>query len=154
MSKSTTRLLLVLAIALAGPMAFGLDLLARQLIFRDQPEELRAFFAEHATNFGWFIVPLPLIGGILGFLLYPSMLRKALAKVGDGATEVAKNGAELKVLFFTTTMAQLPALLGDVSVMMGARFTPALCSTSISVTAVLTIGLFYGRSVTPNERRP
>ena len=127
-------------------MAFGIDLVARQIVFRDQPEDLRTFFAEHATTFGWCIVPLPFVGGLVGFLLYPAMLRRALDKLGEGATEVAKSGAELKVLLLTTTMAQLPALLGDLSVMLGARLTPALCSTSISVAAVLAIGLFAGRN--------
>lgn len=151
MTRSTTRLLLVLAIALAGPMAFGLDLVARQIVFRDQPEDVRAFFTEHATTFGWFIVPLPLASGIVGFVLYPSMLRKALAKLGAGASEAGRSGAELKALFFATTLAQLPALLGDLSVMMGARLTPALCSTSISVTAVLAIGLLAGRRASPQR---
>ena len=145
MTKSATRTLLVFVIALAGPMAFGVDLLARQLVFRDQPEDLRAFFTEHATTFGWYIVPLPLLGGLIGFFRYPSMLRTALAKLGDAPTEQAKSNAELKVLLLTTTMAQLPALLGDLSVMMGARLTPALCSTSISVTMVILIGLFGAR---------
>jgi hypothetical protein len=146
-NKSTTRALLVLVIALAGPTAFGIDLVAREIIFRDQPADLRAFFSEHATSFGWFIVPLPLLGGIIGFLRYPAMLRAALAKLGPDATETAKGTADLKVLLLTTTMAQAPALLGDLSVMMGARLTPALCSTSISVTAVILIGLLAGRAV-------
>jgi hypothetical protein len=127
-------------------MAFGIDLLARQFIFRDQPDDVRAFFGEHATTFAWFIVPLPLLGGIIGFFRYRPMLRAALAKLGDAATDTAKSTADMKVLLLTTTMAQAPALLGDVSVMMGARLLPAICSTSISVTAVLLIGLLAGRT--------
>ena len=58
---------------------------------------------------------------------------------------ISLQSAELTSLLFATTLAQLPALLGDVSIMLGARLTPAICSTCISVTAVLAISLRASR---------
>ncbi|MEO8877017.1 MAG: hypothetical protein ABI461_15600 [Polyangiaceae bacterium] len=87
MSNRTSRVLIVLAIALAGPAMLALDFV------------LRHFF-------------------------------------------VVSERADFEALFLTTTLAQLPAVLGDVSLVLGASVAPALCSTAASVTAVLAIGLF------------
>jgi hypothetical protein len=99
--------------------------------------------AEHVTRFAWFVVPGPLLGGILGFILYPRMYRSALEKSRASGSKLPnlEQKADLTALLLCTTMAQVPALFGDLSVMLGANLTPALCSTSLSMTAVTLIGL-------------
>jgi hypothetical protein len=143
MSPRSTRALLVAMIAAAGPTALGLDLLARRFVMAEQPEDLRQFMAEHVTRFAWFVVPGPLLGGILGFMLYPRMYRSALTKSRASGSKLPdlEHKADLTALLLCTTMAQVPALFGDLSVMLGANLTPALCSTSLSMTAVTLIGL-------------
>jgi len=143
-SQKLTRTVILGAIALAGPMALGFDLLARRVILGSQPEDVRQFMAEHVTRIAWYVVPLPLLGGIVGFLLYSGIYRRNLARLPSETAAIAEASAQradLKALFVATTLAQAPALLGDISVMLGARLTPALCATSISVTAVVLIGL-------------
>lgn len=139
-TRPSTRVLVISAIALAGPSALGLDLVARHFLFQNQPANLRQFMAENVTHYAWFIVPLPLLGGLIGFFLYPSMRRSNLARLGPSPAPMLVQGADLKTLLLTTTCAQLPALFGDVSVMLGGDLAPAICATSISVLAVLAIG--------------
>ena len=147
MSQKLTRAVVLAGIALAGPMALGLDLVARRIIVGGQPEDVQQFMAEHVTRIAWFFLPGPLIGGLLGFFLYPSLYRRTLARLPSetpAIAEASEHRADLTALMIATTAAQAPALLGDVSVMLGARLTPALCTTALSVTAVLLIGALSG----------
>ncbi len=145
-----SRALVLVAIAVAGPIALGFDLIARRFVLANQPEDVRLWMAEQITHYAWFLLPGPVLGGLLGFALYRSMVRKAEVRIAT--LDLVRQGAErekaeLPAMLIGTTMAQVPALLGDLSVMLGARLTPALCTTAISVTMVLAIGL-YGRSLT------
>src|SRR5438874_314887 len=113
-------------------MALGFDLLARHFVVASQPEDVRQFLSENVTRIAWFIVPGPLLGGILGFFLYPHLFRKNLSRLRAGSSaelEGVEERADFKALMIATTLAQAPALLGDISVMLGARLTPALCAT-------------------------
>ena len=149
------RLFLVLAIALAGPTVLLLDLLVRRFAIGAQPEEVRSLLAATMTPLAWWVVPLPLVGGVVGFLWYPPRWAKARARwQRDPATSAADavQRAELEALLLTTTLAQVPALLGDLSVMLGAEMAPALCATSLSVAAVLLIGLLGPRRIAARMR--
>jgi hypothetical protein len=149
-NKRLVRTLLVLAFAFAGPMALVIDLVARHFVVASQPAEVQQFLADHVTPLAWVIVPGPLLGGLLGFFRYPVRYAKALARAAkDPSTSRAdaEERADMEALFIGTTLAQLPALLGDFSVMLGARLAPALCATSISVAAVLLIGTFARRRI-------
>lgn len=143
------RALVVIAISLAGPMMLVLDFVLRHFLIGGQPDDVRAFLADHVTAFAWCVVPFPVIGGIVGFRWYPSRFRKSRERwrrdpsISD---VVATSHADLEALFLTTTLAQLPAVLGDLSLVLGARPAPALCSTTASVTAVLVIGALAHRT--------
>jgi hypothetical protein len=148
--KRLARGLLVAAIAGAGPMALAFDLVARHFVVSGQPAEVRQFLADHVTPLAWAIVPLPLASGLFGFFRYPVRYAKALARTANDRStsrEDAEQRADMEALFLGTTLAQLPALLGDFSVMLGARLAPALCATAISMTAVVMIGAFARRRV-------
>jgi hypothetical protein len=149
-NKRLVRALLVAAFACAGPMALVIDLVARHFVVGSQPAEVQQFLADHVTPLAWAIVPGPLLGGLLGFFRYPVRYAKGLARAAkDPSTSPAdaEERADMEALFVGTTLAQLPALLGDFSVMLGARLAPALCATSISVVAVVLIGTFARRRI-------
>ncbi|MEO7108895.1 MAG: hypothetical protein ABI183_00540 [Polyangiaceae bacterium] len=142
------RVLIVAAIALSGPMSLGLDFTVRAWVLGGQSEEVVAFFANHVTPFAWCVVPLPILGGIAGFRWYPTRFRKSLERWQRDRTvsvEQAASRADLEALFLTTTLAQFPAVFGDLSIILGARLTPALCSTTASVIAVLAIATLAPR---------
>lgn len=148
MTPTQTRSVLVGLMLCAGPILLGLDLVAQRLILGGQPEDLREIVSGYATQFAWYVVPGPLLGGIAGLLLYPKIVEKQLARATPNMDpNQAKQGADLMALMFSASIPQLPALLGDISVMMGASLKPVLCSTSISVLAVLTIALVGPRLV-------
>lgn len=145
-SPKLLRALVVAAVACAAPVALGLDLVARHFVVGGQPADVQRFLAVEITRFAWFAVPGPVLGGLLGFKLYPRLFRRALARARGPAAETgardeaAEQRADLEALLFATSLAQLPALFGDISVMLGARLGPALCTTSLSTLAVLAIG--------------
>ncbi len=159
-SPKLLRALLIAAVACAAPAALALDLVARHFVVGGQPADVQRFLAVEITRFAWFAIPGPALGGLLGFKLYPRLYAKALARArgpvaaegaaaaeaaeaaGDARDELAEQRADLEAVLFATTLAQLPALLGDFSVMLGARLPPALCTTSLSTLAVLAIGAF------------
>jgi hypothetical protein len=140
-SSGALRWLVVFGIAIASPAALVLDLIARRFVLSGQPEEVTQFLAVEVTRFAWFAVPGPLIGGLLGWVIYPRMRRWAIRRIGPepGKEAQAAQRADLEALLTATTCAQAPALLGDVSVMLGARLAPAICTTSCAVAAVLAL---------------
>lgn len=143
-ARTRVRSLLVLVIALAGPSMLALDIVIRHFFLGAQPADVRAFLAEHVTPLAWCIVPLPLVGGIVGYRSYPSRFRARLERWRRDATlsaEAASERADLEALFLATTLAQLPAVLGDLSLILGAGLAPVVCSTTIATAAVLAIGL-------------
>ena len=130
-------------------MMLGVDFVLRHFVIARQPADVRAFLADHVTTLAWCVVPFPVIGGIVGFRWYPSRFRKSRERWRLDATisdEVASTRADVEALFLTTTLAQLPAVLGDMSLVLGARVAPALCSTTASVTAVILIGMLAHRT--------
>lgn len=137
MSPATTRRLLVALVALAGPVILGLDLVVRALLMSMQPEDVREFLAESITRVAWFCVPGPVLGAVTAFAAYPRLFARFLAKAGGD-----RRAADLKALFITASFVQLPALLGDLSVMLGADLAPALTMTGISTVAVLALAAF------------
>jgi hypothetical protein len=136
-------------IASAGPLVFGFDLLARQIVIGTQPPELQAFMAEHVTRIAWWLLPIPLAGSLAGLLLYPRIYRRFLQRhLSSPPTGTSpEQRADLEALFVAASLAQLPSLLGDFSVLLGARLGPALCSTTISTLSVLLIVLLGRRFV-------
>ena len=137
-------------------MALGFDLIARHFVLASQPDDVRQFMTETVTRIAWCIVPGPFVGGLLGFLLYPRLFRSNVARLRKDESakpDGIEERADFKALMIATSLAQAPALLGDISVMLGARLTPALCSTGISVTAVMLIGTLAGRAAYPVRRR-
>lgn len=135
------RLVLSSMIALAGPAIFGLDLVVRHFVLGGQPEDLRAFLAENVTKVAWFLVPGPVIGGLLGFFAYPRVYAKAYAKT-EGDHDAKHAAADLRALMVACSLPQLPALGGDLSVMLGSGLLPAVCMTSTAVVAVVVIVSF------------
>lgn len=112
-----------------------------------QSDEVIAFFADHVTPFAWGVVPLPILGGIAGFRWYPKRFRKSLERWQRDpsvSAEQAASRADIEALVLTTTLAQFPAVFGDLSLILGARITPALCSMTASLVAVIAIALFAG----------
>ncbi len=128
-------------IALAGPVIFGLDLVVRLVILRGQPDDLRDFLAEHVTRWAYLGVPLPALGGLAGFFAYPRVYARVFAKA-KGPDEARRSAADLRALLVACSLPQLPALAGDLSVMLGARLLPAICMTSSAVVAVVAIAVF------------
>ena len=137
------RWLIVAMTASAAPVVFGFDLLARQLVIGTQPPELQQFMAEHVTTFAWWALPFPLAGSVAGMLVYPWMYRRLLArhKASPPSGAGPEQRADLEALFLAASLVQLPALLGDFSVLLGARLTPAICSSTISTASVVLIAL-------------
>lgn len=143
MGKTNLRPLILGVIAVTGPAMLALDFLLRQIFMGTEPAEVRAFFADRVTPIAWCFVPLPVLGGIGGFFWYPKRLRVALDRWRRDTTlsaEVAAERADFEALFLSTTLAQVPAILGDLSLILGARPAPALACTAASVTAILLIG--------------
>jgi hypothetical protein len=145
MTARQTRTLMVAMIASSAPLLLLLDLVARRLVLAEQPEELRQFLGEWLTRFAWYVVPCPALGGVAGFLLYPRIYRRHLARSTSADREKARHEADLMALMFSASMPQIPALLGDLSLILGAELTPVLCSASISTAAVLLIALVAPR---------
>ncbi|MCC6646984.1 MAG: hypothetical protein IT374_15595 [Polyangiaceae bacterium] len=139
MSPATTRRVLVALVALAGPVILGLDLGVRALLMSMQPEDVREFLAGEVTRLAWYCVPAPVVGALAAFVAYPRLRARFTGRAGGDRV-----GADLKALFVTASFIQLPALLGDLSVMLGARLTPALLMTSFSTLAVLALAAFAG----------
>lgn len=136
-------------IALAGPVLLGLDLIVRRLVIGSQAEDLQEFLAEVVTRVAWLATPGPVVGGLLGFFVYRRLHAKAMASGTDVDPVVREQRADTRALLLSCTMAQLPALLGDLSVMLGARLTPALVMTGTSVALVLVIAAFARPAVRP-----
>lgn len=145
MTPRQIRAVMVFLIASSAPLLFLLDLVARRFVLAEQPEDLRMMIGELATRFAWYVVPCPAIGGVVGFLMYPRVYARQLAGSTSADREKARRDADLTALMFSASVPQLPALLGDFSLIMGAELTPVLCSTSISTTAVLLIALVAPR---------
>lgn len=127
----------------------GVDFVVRHFFIASQPADVRAFLADHVTTLAWCAVPFPAIGGIIGFRWYPSRFRKSRERWRLDTTisdEAATTRADIEALFLTTTLAQLPAVLGDLSLVLGAHVAPALCSTGASVMAVILIGTLAHRT--------
>lgn len=140
-------------IFIAGPIVFGIDLIARHFIVGSQPEDVQQFMAETITYYAWFIVPLPALGSLFGFFLYRWVYNRELKRgPSNYDAQRIEQRADLLALMFSASLPQLPALLGDMSVMMGARYWPALCSTAISMLGILIIGIFArNRSTIPQQ---
>lgn len=145
MTPRQLRIVMVVLIASGGPMMLLLDLLLRGVVLAEQPEDVRVMAGELATNFAWYVVPCPALGGLAGFFLYPKLYAYQLARASPGDPEKARNNADLTAMMVTASLPQLPALLGDLSVLMGGQITPVLYSTSISTVAVLLITLVAPR---------
>lgn len=137
MSPTTTRRLLVALVALAGPVVLCLDLVVRSFLMSMQPEDVRELLATEVTRFAWYCVPAPVVGAAAAFVAYPRMFAKFLA-----ASKGDRRAADMKALFITASFVQLPALLGDLSVMLGANLGPALTMTTFSTVAVLALAAF------------
>ncbi len=137
MSPTATRRVLVGLIALAGPVILGLDLVVRSFLMSMQPEDVRELLAESVTRLAWFCVPAPVVGALAAFFSYPRLYRRFASSAAPD-----HRAAELKALFLAASFVQLPALLGDLSVMLGANLGPALTMTAISTAAVLALGAF------------
>lgn len=137
---------MVAGIAVASPGALVLDLIARRFTVGGQPPEVQEFLSVEVTRFAWIAVPGPLVGGLLGWVIYPRVARWALRRLAPAPAEAAQAAqrADLEALFTATTCAQVPALLGDISVMLGAQLGPAVCTTICAVAAVLAIAAFTG----------
>jgi hypothetical protein len=135
--------ILLPAIASAGPMALVVDTVMRHILFTRQPEEVQEFLNQELTRIAWFFVPLPLIGGLIGLWRYAPIYFRSL----EPETADADAKADIKALFLATTFAQVPALLGDMSLVLGANYPPAIATTSMSVTWVFVIGLLGRRRV-------
>jgi hypothetical protein len=145
MSPSGSRSLLLLVIATAGPLMLGMDLVARKLVLDGQPDDVREVVSDFATKVAWACAPGPLVGGLVGFFVYRALRRRGLAKVAPG-DEKGRMSAEMSALIFGCTPAQIPALVGDISVIMGARLAPAIVMTTTSVACVLLIAWLGPRS--------
>jgi hypothetical protein len=155
MTPRQTRTILVGLMLCAGPILLGLDLVAQRLILGGQPDDLREIVSGYATQFAWYVVPGPLLGGVAGFLIYPKIFNKQLSRATPSMDPAqARQGADLMALMFSASIPQLPALLGDISVMMGASLKPVICSTSLSVLAVLAIAVLAPRLVDPSASTP
>ncbi|MFO0658531.1 MAG: hypothetical protein U0165_01665 [Polyangiaceae bacterium] len=148
MSPKHPRTLLIVLMLCGGPILLAIDLLAQRMILSGQPEDLRELVGGYATRFAWGVVPLPVIGGVIGFFLYPRVVKKQLARrTSTTPLEQAERNADMIALMLCASIPQLPALLGDISVMMGASLTPVMCSTSLSMIAVLSIALLGPKRV-------
>jgi hypothetical protein len=142
-----TRAALVVLMASGGPVLFGLDLVAQSFVLDGQPEDVTSMLSALVTRFAWGVVPFPVVFGVVGFLLYPRLVARQLRSpslAGKDPNVVVAN-ADLTSLMFAASLPQLPALLGDLSLMLGASKVPVACSTTISVVAVLFIALFARR---------
>ena len=138
MTPSRSRALLLVVIATAGPVMLMADLVARKIVLDGQPEDVREVVSDFATKVAWACSPGPLLGGVVGLFVYRALARRAQAKLAPG-DEKARMSAEMSALVFGCTPAQVPALIGDFAVIIGASLTPALVMTSTSVACVLLI---------------
>lgn len=142
MDARQTRRVLVGIIAAAGPMVLGFDLVARHFIWRSQTDDVRGYVDGVLTPLAWYAVPGPVIGMIAGFLFYPRIYARVLAQ-SDGKDPTADaQRADLRALFAAATMTQLPALAGDLSVMLGARLGPGITMAGCAVVGILLLATF------------
>lgn len=159
-NRNLLRWAITALVAFTGPIVFGFDLLMRQIVVGTQPQDLQDFMAEHVTRIAWWALPFPVAGAVAGLLLYPVLYRRMLRRHLDGppSTWTPQMKAELEALFLAASLVQLPALLGDFSVLLGARLQPALCSTSISTLGVILIAVRASRTrdeaATSSSARP
>jgi hypothetical protein len=146
-NRNLLRWLITALVAFTGPIVFGFDLLMRQIVVGTQPQDLQDFMAEHVTRIAWWGMPFPVAGAVAGLLLYPGLYRRMLKRHLDSppSTWTPQMKAELEALFLAASLVQLPALIGDFSVLLGARLQPALCSMSISTVAVMLIAVRASR---------
>jgi len=146
-SPQRLRAALVVMMVLTGPVLLAFDLVARGFVLDSQPEELRELLGGLATRGAWLVVPGPVLGGVAGFFAYPKIYAQQLARSTNPDREKAHHSADLAALMFAGSMPQLPALLGDFSVVLGASLGPAICTASLSTVAVLLIALVAPRRV-------
>ncbi len=142
MTPRQTRTALVVMMVSAGPMLLALDLVAQHFVLASQPEDARLLIRELATRFAWLVVPAPVVGGLAGFLAYRKLHTYQYPRLALTSTpEKAAQAADLTSLMLAASLPQLPSLLGDFSLILGAELTPVLCSTTLSTVMVLLIAL-------------
>lgn len=139
MAPKKVRLTMVVLIATAGPTMLLLDWLLQGLLLAAQPEEVRDFFVDLASQWAWYIVPCPALGGLAAFLLYPRIYQFQLARSKSEDPEKSHHEAGLMALMFCASLPQIPMLFGDFLALMGGPLRATFYTTLISTISILLI---------------
>jgi hypothetical protein len=149
LSSRARRFGLLALIATSGPIAFAIEWLFRTRFAPAEMREVYELTAPELTRFAWWCVPVPLLGLALGWVIHPSLERRALARIQKDPGPSARppeERASLEAMFLATSIPQLLGLFLDFQFLMGADAAPVLATLPVSVGSVLVLGLFPPRA--------
>ncbi len=112
----------VLAIvAVSTPTALAAEALVRRLLLPPELEEMREWLHPKVAPVGWALVGVAALAVVLAFALHRRLFAAALASKPATLAEAERAGrARMETMLLTTSVAQVPALLGTVAFTFGA----------------------------------
>lgn len=146
MPRRSQTLLLVLAVALAAPVALAFETGLRTLLFpliAPDFELARSFLEPVMTPIAWLLTAASTFAGLLGIALQGPLVRRRVAKLGEGATAARIEGIRGQVFFVTSTLPQLPTIVATFAFMFGASLVPTLASVAVCTLSVLVQGAMF-----------
>lgn len=144
MARRLQTLLLVLAVALAAPVALAFETGLRTLLFplvAPDFELARTFLEPVMTPIAWLLAGASTLAGLLGLALQGPLVRRRVARLGASATAARVEGIRGQVFFVTSTLPQLPTIASTFAFMFGASLVPTLASVAVCTLSVLAQGL-------------
>lgn len=122
--------------ALAAPFGYAVEALVRALLLPPELEAVREAWSPGLTNAAWVLVALGVVAVPFGLRVKRWHERRAIARLGDRATEAARARAEIEALLVGTSVVQIPSLLAIGLAMFGATATPVLVGIAVATCGI------------------
>lgn len=149
MSRRAQTVVLVVAVALAAPIALVFETALRSLLFpiiAPDFELARTLLEPVMTPVAWLLVLVSAIAGVLGVALQRTLAQRRIARLGAAALPAQVEAARNQVFFLTTTIPQIPTIASTFAFMFGASPVPTLVGVSMCTVSVLVQGVVLATS--------
>lgn len=141
-SPRTRAFRLVAIVAVSTPLAVVFETLLRRWLMPPEFEEVRVWWEPSVTPWMWLTPPLALLGIPLGLALQNWLARRNLARLPEHRrTPASESLAVLDAMLLSTSVAQVPAVLATMGLLIGSKPAPVLVATAVATAGVLVIGV-------------